>query len=229
MRAIRQSSSPINRRTWLVAVFALLAFAQTLAYYVYLRDDPGNYNGAGAQGDQVAYIGLAQQLLQGGWSGAMHYMPGLPMVIAATQLVFGDPRLGIAVVQGLLFALMVVYAARVAGSAFGESTSPWAAAAVGLNPSIGYYAAQALTEFLTGMVLLLMIGAIYAWSRKPGWRTAVAVGVLIGLAAYLRAEYLALAGVFALIFLWLRGRSAARDALVVLAVTALVISPWVAR
>ena len=49
-----------TRGTWIVGVFALLAFAQTLAYYVYLRDDPGNYNGAGAQGDQVAFIDLAQ-------------------------------------------------------------------------------------------------------------------------------------------------------------------------
>ena len=219
----------MNRRTWLIAVFALLAFTQTLAYYVYLRDDPGNYNGAGAQGDQVAYIGLAQQLLSGGWSGAMHYMPGLPTVIAASQLVFGDPRLGIAVVQGLLYALMVVYAARLAATAFGESASTWAAAAVGLNPSIGYYAAQALTEFLTGMVLLLMVGGVYAWSRKPSWSGAVGVGVLVGLAAYLRAEYLVLAGVFAIIFMWLRGRSAVRDAVVVLAVSAVVIGPWVAR
>ena len=78
----------MSRRRWLIGLFALLAFAQTLAYYVYLLNDPGNYNGAGAQGDQVAYIGLAQQLLQGGWSGAMHYMPGLPTVIAASQLVF---------------------------------------------------------------------------------------------------------------------------------------------
>ena len=36
----------MHRRTWLIGIFAVLAFAQTLAYYVYLRDDPGNYNGA---------------------------------------------------------------------------------------------------------------------------------------------------------------------------------------
>ena len=68
----------VNRHTFLLAVLAALAFAQTLAYYVYLRDDPGNYNGAGAQGDQVAYIDLAQQVLHGDWQGAVHYMPGLP-------------------------------------------------------------------------------------------------------------------------------------------------------
>ncbi|MBV9578692.1 MAG: hypothetical protein JO057_08895, partial [Chloroflexi bacterium] len=92
----------MTRRTAWVAVFGLLAFAQTLAYYVYLRDDPGNYNGAGASGDQVAYIDLAQQVLHGTWQGAVHYMPGLPAVIAASQLAFGDPRLGIAVVQGVI-------------------------------------------------------------------------------------------------------------------------------
>src|SRR5213076_1282847 len=139
----------MTRRPWLVGVFAVLAFAQTLAYYLYLREDPGNYNGAGAQGDQLAYIDLAQQVLHGTWQGAVHYMPGLPAVIAASQLALGDPRLGIAVIQGIVFAGMVLLAARLAGEAFGERASVWSAAAVGLNPAIGYYAAQALTELLT--------------------------------------------------------------------------------
>src|SRR5579863_9663391 len=117
----------MRRRTSLIGIFAVLAFTQTLAYYVYLRDDPGNYNGAGASGDQVAYIDLAQQVLHGTWQGAVHYMPGLPAVIALSQLVFGDPRLGIAVVQGLIYALVVVYAARLAARAFGERSALWGA------------------------------------------------------------------------------------------------------
>src|SRR5436190_19732151 len=110
----------MTRRTGLVGAFAVLAFAQTLAYYAYLRDDPGNYNGAGANGDQVAYIDLAQQVLHGTWQGAVHYMPGLPAIIALSQLAFGDPRLGIAVLQGLVFAGMVLYVARLANGVFGE-------------------------------------------------------------------------------------------------------------
>src|SRR5436305_14812720 len=100
-----------SRRNWLIGVFAVLALLQTLAYYVYLRDDPGNYNGAGAQGDQVAYIDLAQQVLHGTWQGAVHYMPGLPAVLALSQVVFGDPRLGIAVIQGQVYALLVALTA----------------------------------------------------------------------------------------------------------------------
>jgi hypothetical protein len=213
----------------MVGLFAVLAFAQTIAYYVYLRDDPGNYNGAGAQGDQVAYIDLAQQILHGTWQGAVHYLPGLPAVIAASQLFFGDPRLGIAVVQGLLFGLMVVYAARLAQQNFGETAAPWAAACVGLNPAIGYYAAQALTEFLTGMMLLLLAGTVAAWSRRPTLGHALLAGLLIGLTAYLRAEYLALAVVFAGVLLWLHRRAALGHAAMLIITTALVMAPWVAR
>src|SRR5207248_351251 len=149
----------MQRRSWFIVLFAALALAQTLAYYVYLRDDPGNYNGAGATGDQVAYIALAQQVAHGSWAGAVHYMPGLPAVIAVAQTLFGDPRLGIAVIQGVLYAVLVVVAARLAGNV-------WSAAAVGLNPALGYYAAQALTEFLAGCVLLAIAVGVLMWSRN---------------------------------------------------------------
>jgi hypothetical protein len=219
----------ISRRAWLIGVFAVLAFAQTLAYYVYLRDDPGNYNGAGASGDQVAYTDLAQQILHGTWQGAMHYLPGLPAVIAASQLLFGDPRFGIAVVQAVLFGAVVIYAARLAGQAFGDDASVWAAAAVGLNPAIGYYAAQALTEFLTGTVLLVLVGTVAAWSRRPTARRAALAGVLVGLAGYLRSEYLALAIVFAAVLIWLHRSHAIRQAALLVVVTGLVIAPWLVR
>src|SRR5438105_10546216 len=220
----------MQRRSWLIVVFAALAFAQTLAYYVYLRDDPGNYNGAGASGDQVAYIDLSQQILHGTWQGAVHYMPGLPAVLALSQVVFGDPRLGIAVIQGLVYALVVVLAARLAAAAFGEATSVWAAGAVGLNPALGYYAAQALTEFLTAAGLLALAGAVFAWSRRPGFAWAALAGLLIAALGYLRAEYLGLAVVFALIVFWLgRRRRGLAHAAVLLAVTVLALAPWVAR
>ena len=244
----------MTRRSWLVGAFAVLAFAQTLAYYVYLRDDPGNYNGAGAQGDQVAYVDLAQQLLHGTWQGAVHYMPGLPAVIALSQVLLGDPRLGLAVVQGLIYALLVVFAARLAAMAFGDASSVWAAGAVGLNPALGYYAAQALTEFLTAAGLLALVGAVFAWSRRPrvypversgawvypversGARVGLAAlaGLLLAALAYLRAEYLGLAVVFALIVLLVGARrsgasGALAHGLVLLGVTALVMAPWVVR
>ena len=224
------------RRTLLVSGFAVLAFAQTLAYYVYLRDDPGNYNGAGANGDQVAYIDLAQQILHGTWQGAVHYMPGLPAVIALSQSIFGNPRLGIAVVQGLIFAVMVIYAAHLTAQAFGEGPSLWAAACIALNPAIGYYAAQALTEFLTSAVLLLLVGSLYALAKAPSIRNAILPGLLIAGAGYLRSEYLALAPIFAPVVGWKQRRQAMvvggkqrRQAIVLLAVAALAMAPWVTR
>src|SRR5438874_1005017 len=160
-------------------------------------------------------------------------MPGLPAVIALGQTLFGDPRLGIAVLQAVLYAGVVVLSARLAQRAFGGRASVWAAGCVGLNPALGYYAAQALTEFLTAVVLLGLIGVVCAYARAPRSGLAVAAGALIAAAAYLRAEYLGLAVVFALIVLWagLRARvaNALAHAVAVVVVCALVMAPWVIR
>jgi 4-amino-4-deoxy-L-arabinose transferase-like glycosyltransferase len=223
----------MSRNGVVVGAFAGLAFVQTLAYFVYLRDDPGNYNGAGASGDQVAYIDLAQQILHGTWQGAVHYMPGLPAFIALCQVFIGDPRLGVAVVQAVVFGAVVVLAARLASRAFGADSGPWAAGLVGLNPALGYYAAQALTEFLSAAALLVLVGVIFAWSRAPRLRTAALAGGLVGAAAYLRAEYLGLAVLFGLILLWLGRRESTANVLAhagtLVAVSALVMAPWVIR
>jgi hypothetical protein len=217
-------------RRVLVYGLAAIAFAQTLFFYAYLRDDPGNYNSAGAQGDQVAYTALAQQILQGRWEGTMHYMPGLPATIAVGQLIVGDPGLGIALVQALIFAALVVGLARMAGGMYGESTEPWSAGAVALNPALGYYAAQALTEFLTGAILVIVVAAMVAWSTRQRWLTILLVGVLLGLTGYLRSEYLGLALVFALVVLVVgRSTRALGQAAALIGVTALVMLPWVAR
>ena len=218
------------RPSWRLTLLAVLAFAQTMAYYVYLRDDPGNYNGAGAQGDQVEYIALAQQILHGTWDGAVHYMPGLPAVIALGQVVFGDPRLGIAVLHGLLYAVLVFAAASLAAHTFGQPTAVAAGAVVALNPAIGYYAAQALTEFLTGVVLLAAVATAAAWGRSPGLARAALLGVLVALASFLRAEYLGLAIVFAAVLVLAgRSRTALLQAGIVVAVTAVCMAPWVIR
>jgi hypothetical protein len=59
---------------------------------------------------------------------------------------------------------------------------------------------------------------------------AALAGLLVAGLGYLRAEYLGLAVVFALILLWLgRGRRGLRDAAVLLAVSALAMAPWVIR
>ncbi|HEV7663252.1 MAG TPA: hypothetical protein VGQ62_06925 [Chloroflexota bacterium] len=221
-----------NTSKGLVGLFALAALAQTLAYYVYLRDDPGNYNGAGAGGDQLAYIELAQQILHGTWQGAVHYMPGLPVVIAFGQALTGDPRLGIALLQGLLYAGLVIVAARLSARTFARDAAPWAAALVGLNPALGYYAAQALTEFLTAVVLVGLVAAIARWAAGPSLRVLVTAGVLIGAAGYLRSEYLGLVVLFGAIVVWLRRhepRRAVQSVVALVGVTALVLAPWVVR
>jgi hypothetical protein len=86
-----------------------------------------------------------------------------------------------------------------------------------------------LTEFLTGAVLLLLVVAMYVWARTPSVWRAVWAGVLIGATAYMRAEYLALAVVFAAIVLYLGRRRAISYAVLLVAAPAVVMAPWVTR
>ncbi|MBI4494133.1 MAG: glycosyltransferase family 39 protein [Chloroflexi bacterium] len=230
--AARAVSRPWQR--WLVWIFCLAAFGQTMLYSLYLRDDPGNYNGAGAFGDQLTYVALAQQLLHGTWERVAHYMPGYPAVLAFSQLVFGEPRFGVAVLQGLVYALLVLGAAGLASEAFGVETRLWAAGLVALNPALGAYAGQALTEFLTGALLFATVALLYRWSRRWSWRALALAGLLCAGTAYLRSEYLALALVFALVVFVVARRafpiaSALARAAFLLAIVAVLMAPWVGR
>jgi hypothetical protein len=136
-------------------------------------------------------------------------------------------------VHGLVYAVVVVATARLASRAFGDRSGVWAAGLVGLNPALGYYAAQALTEFLSAAVLAALVGVVFAWSRAPRLELAALAGGLVGAAAYLRAEYLGLAILFGLVVLWVGVRVRAPRPLVhaglLVAVCALVIAPWVLR
>jgi hypothetical protein len=63
-------------------------------------------------------------------------------------------------------------------------------------------------------------------------RRVLLAGLLIGLAGYLRAEYLALAVVFGVVVIWLGRRrpgAAIAQAALLVAMTAVVIAPWVLR
>lgn len=224
-----------HRQKLLTGLFAAAAFVQTLAYYLYLRDDPGNYNSAGATGDQVFYIELAQQVARGTWEGHVHYMPGYPAIIALGQGLFGDPRLGVAVIQALVYAGIVFGAHVLAEHAFGYGSGPWAAGFVALNPAIGATAAQALTEFLTGALLFATIATTYAWFRSQRVRYLVGTGLLGGGMAYLRSDYLLMVATlsFVVFVAGLRARlSAGRalaHALLLAGVTLALIAPWALR
>lgn len=223
----------VPTRHWLIVLaLCCAALAQTLGYYALLRDDPGNYNGTGAFGDQVAYIELSQQILRGQWEGAVHYMPGYPAVLALATLLFGEPRLGVALLQALLHVGMVVGAFVIGRDAFSARAGLIGAALMALNPAMGFNAGQALTEFVTAGLLFGIAAALYAWSRGgQRLRFVVLTGVLVAAAGYVRSEYLALAALLALAVLAsARGRGlGARHAATLLVVAAVCVLPWLVR
>lgn len=190
------------RRYWLIGALALAAFGQTLFYAVYLRQDTGNYNAAGMFGDQLVYLGLSQDLLRGEWQGRGHFMPGYPAILALAQVVVGSASLGTIVLQGLVYAGLVVVLSRLATAAFGSRAGIWSAALVALQPSLGYYAGQVLTESLTGALLAGTAVFLWRWSNEGRWLDLGMAGLLCAAMAYMRSEYLGLAVVFGLVVLF---------------------------
>lgn len=223
----------VARRAALV-LLCCIAIAQTLVYYAYLREDPGNYNGAGAFGDQVEYIELAHQIQRGEWLGHGHYMPLYPAILAVVEPVAGDARLGAALLQAALFAGLVIGASRVAVVTFGRRTELPAAAFLALNPTLGYYAGQALTEFITGFLLAGLAASLLAWNqgRQVRW-FLVAIGVAAAL-AYIRSEYLGLLPILGVcVYLLARpwagvSRALARSVIFVVLAGSLMV-PWIVR
>ena len=126
--------------------------------------------------------------------------------------------------------LVLAVAALACERCIGEHTAVWSAALVALNPALGFYAAQALTEFLTGALLVAVVASIVAWAARPRWSLMVLSGVLIGATGYLRSEYLGLALVFALVVVVLEPHTRrVADAGCWSGVTVLTMAPWVAR
>lgn len=234
MRGPRARGIGLPRSRAILFLLSLAAVLQTLLYSAYLRDDPGNYNGAGAFGDQVEYIALAQQLLRGEWEGRGHYMPLYPALLAASQTLVGDARVGIVLLQAILYAALVLVAARLAASVFGPNARIPAAALVALNPTLGYYAGQALTEFVTGILLFGIAASLHHWWRQGSTRMVVLAGVLAGALGYIRSEYLTLAAVLALVLALVGRRQLGGRRAVLMAGTFLLLAwgamlPWIGR
>jgi hypothetical protein len=98
---------------------------------------------------------------------------------------------------------------------------------VALNPALGYYAAQALTELLTAAILFTAVAGL---ALMRGWRRALAVGALVAAAGYLRSEYLALAVAFgAVVWLATRSRAGLAQGGLLVLVTVGCMTPWLAR
>lgn len=174
---------------------------------------------------------------------AAHYPVGYPAILAPLYALFGAHP-GIAMLVNALFGVGGAVAAYVlARSVTTPRLALVAGIAVALHPALVPYTAALMTEGVTTSLLTIAAALTThgrASSRAPSRRTAIGIGVVMGIATLVRPQSLLLAPVFGAIAL---GGAAARGpraegrpvvagavgAALTLVVSLAVCAPWTAR
>ena len=181
--------------------------------------------------DSAVYASVAEQLYEHqrfalpGAASPYDWSPGAPLFYAAVYYATGGVhpsavRLVVALLGALTIVLVFLIGRRLAGPLAGLA----GAALFALYPVTIFFTGKLMSEPLATLTLA---GAVlsFFWAGDPGrprWTWAVP-GVLLGLTAFARPEYLAFILVFAVIALFRRGPVAA---LILAAAFALPIVPW---
>jgi 4-amino-4-deoxy-L-arabinose transferase-like glycosyltransferase len=219
-------------RFWVrLALVALLALAVRVGYIGVAKwHDEVEFS------DALYYATQAQALADGeGFHHPDHpreaadHAPLTSISQAPVALVFGKSVLAQRLAQAVYGTLAVVAIALLARRVGGDNIGLWAGGLAAIYPNLWANDAVIMAETLTALLVALLLWAVYGYLDRPGWRGAVLVGALSGLAALARAE-LALVGVLAFLPVALRAAAPLRQRLGAVAVAGLaaivVLAPW---
>jgi 4-amino-4-deoxy-L-arabinose transferase-like glycosyltransferase len=184
--------------------------------------------------DSAVYASVAEQLYEHqrfalpGAASPYDWSPGAPLFYASVYYVTGGVHPGaVRLVVALLGALTIVLVYLIGRRLAGPLAGLVAAGLLAIYPVTIFFTGKLMSEPLATLTLA---GAVlsFMWAAdpaRPRWAWALP-GVLLGLTAFARPEYLAFIVVFVLLALWRGGLVPA----VLLAVAfALPIVPWTAH
>jgi 4-amino-4-deoxy-L-arabinose transferase-like glycosyltransferase len=214
------------------AILTLVALAHATFYIVYQRPD-----WATEWTDQNGYALLGRVLADTGrftrypdlprFVPEVIRTPGYPLFVAAIDRVIGQGHLAVATAQALVFAAICLLVYALALRVVNDRIAFAAALFTALYPPLPYFAALTLTEVFTSFLVTL---GVYLWLRSlrhgNGW--AAGAGAILAWAALTRPsfQYLPLALIAAAWLVAPRGTVARRRGIVLLAVFAAALTPW---
>ena len=167
---------------------------------------------------------------------ASNYSPGLPLLVDGIYKLTGGVHERIArLVLALIGSLSILFAYLIGRRLSGPLAGLVGAGAVAIYPALLEYQGMFMSEplaatLLSGAVLAMLWAAEPAGSGARGW---LVPGLLLGMLALTRPEYLAISLPLAVVVFARRGRDEWRDcllqALVMLLGLTLVVAPWAVR
>jgi hypothetical protein len=184
-----------SRPRWFTPALTVLACLAALAVFLHGAFIAAERNTDAAKGNQMAYLQYAFKLQDSGWTYKQerNRMPALPMILAPFYQKDTDlkedffPRAKVVCIA--LAALCLVGVAAGAVAALGWRSGLLLALVLAFTLYIfraGYVQAEVL--YYTGSGLAF-IGAL-ALLRRPGWKLALGLGVLLGLTHLVKASIL---------------------------------------
>ena len=219
--ALAAMALAIRRYGWTAG--ALLSIPVVFAGYGALVEAPGAGRATILSGldDWLVYESSARDILLNGWlmnGGAAHAQPfyGQPLypyVLALAHRLTGEALFGPIVLQFAALGGMVVLTGVLASIAFGSREAGLAALAslvvlLQLEPEHFKIARQLFNENVYMPLVLASLITIVALVRRdtpPRWQHAASVGVLLGLTAVARSQFLLFVP-FGLVIVWLAWR-----------------------
>jgi len=235
---------------WLLAIF-IVAFGVRLALVAYAHPNPRD----GRYDDSVWYDTTAQRLAEGKgyvfdptvWkapNGDLIYPgetdltptalwpPGYPLTLAGVYKITGDSLWTARLLNVLFGALTAALVFLIAKKLFGRRPGIFAGFTLALLPSHILFTAVLLSETYFGFLLALLL-ALYVYfvfdRPKANLPLILALGALTAFTGYVRGEFMAYGGIFALLVLLHFRRRALLPLLALAAGAAIIVTPWTVR
>ncbi|MBI3004383.1 MAG: glycosyltransferase family 39 protein [Ignavibacteriales bacterium] len=186
--------------------------------------------------DDIDYQSMAQSIVAGqgfqleGKSTA-YRMPGYPLILAGTYLIFGNSSTWMKLLQVFADIVSCVILFAIGKRVFSERVSFWAMGIALFFPAQILSVSHLMTETIFTTLLLLIIWMVLAGRENEWVRENIILGVLIGIAVLIRATALVvpLAIVFYRHLSGTRLSVNARGFAFMSITIFLVVSPWLVR
>jgi len=234
LRAAGSRSLPLRRLAGPAVLVAVLAL---LVRLLYLADAAPGLHTPAQPGVRMAarYSDAAAALLEGDgilyprtWpdrsdTALVSRPPGYPAFVALVQAVAGRTYLAVLSAQALVTVLLPVLLLWLASRAVGHRAGLAAGLVAAASPPLGYYAAVFTPDALAALLAVATVVVLWCGRRRPA-AAAIVAGTLVGVATWLRPNFLLLP-LLLLVALWLavpRRGGAWRAALVVVTAWAIV-------